>query len=110
MLQGSIEQESKGDWRERAENESWRSKSLPDHPDPPSGRKLSGDQIDDQMTTCPRFMTLNRHDAFPPCLLYLLPADALNLPLPNKFEGSTYHPILQRYSDSRRNINSGNVS
>lgn len=47
MLQGSIEQESKRDWRERAENESWRSKSFPDHPVPPSGRKLSGDQIDD---------------------------------------------------------------
>lgn len=41
-------------------------------------------------------------------LLYLTSADALNLPFP-KFEGSMYHAIRQRYSDSRRNINGGDV-
>lgn len=45
MLGGSREQESEGDGRQRVENKSWRSDSLPDHPTPLSSRKLSEDQI-----------------------------------------------------------------
>lgn len=61
MLGGSIEQESEEDRRESLENESWRSKSHPDHPASPSSGKLSADH----MIKLPpaRVRTLTRHDA-----------------------------------------------